>query len=85
MISVSDDLDCLQILSGAGCVGVIWKSPDDLKVNFLSAKLLKETLSCLNGLSYSFLESTNLVLESKAETLNRCECFERVEGNQSGV
>ncbi len=85
MIGVSDNLDSLQILSGTRCVGIIWESSHDLKVNLLSAKLLKETLSCLNRLSYIFLESTNLVLESKAETLNGCERLDRVECNQRGV
>jgi hypothetical protein len=85
LIGISDHLDSLQILSGTGCVGIIWESPHDLKVNPLIAKLLKETLSSLNGLSYVFLESTNLVLESKAETLNGCESFEGVKRNKSGV
>jgi hypothetical protein len=85
LIGVSDHSDSFQILSGTSCVGIIWESSHDLKVNFLSAKLLKETLSCLNGLRYVFLKSTNLVLESKAETLNCRESFECVKCDQSGV
>lgn len=82
MIGISDDLNCLQVLSGAGSIGIIRESTHDFQVNFLHAEFLKEILCCLDRLGNIVLESTDLILESKAETLNSCECFEGVESDQ---
>ena len=85
LISVSDDWNGFQILSGTGRVGIVWESAHDLKVDLLHAELLKETLSSLHWLRYFLLEDSNLVLEGEAETLNGCECLKGVESNQGGV
>jgi hypothetical protein len=85
LIGISDDLNCLQVLSGAGSVSIIRESTHDFQVNFLHAEFLKEILCCLNRLGNIVLESTDLILESKAETLNSRESFECVKRYQSGV